>query len=88
MFRDLVEKYCQSKLIKRPFKDLQALPALKTPNGFVFHESRVGSTLVADMLASDADNMVRGVCDGDASVPHACTGVLRVVAASHGTERM
>lgn len=32
--------------------------ATKEPNGFVFHESRVGSTLVADMLASDASNMV------------------------------
>lgn len=28
------------------------------PSGFVFHESRVGSTLVANMLASDPDNMV------------------------------
>lgn len=28
------------------------------PSGFVFHESRVGSTLIANMLASDSDNMV------------------------------
>lgn len=28
------------------------------PSGFVFHESRVGSTLIANMLASDPDNMV------------------------------
>lgn len=29
-----------------------------TPNGFVFHESRVGSTLVANTLASDPFSMV------------------------------
>lgn len=28
------------------------------PSGFVFHESRVGSTLIANMLAADPDNMV------------------------------
>ena len=28
------------------------------PSGFVFHESRVGSTLIANLLASDPDNMV------------------------------
>lgn len=36
------------------------------PSGFVFHESRVGSTLIANMLASDLDNMVFSeVIDGD-----------------------
>ena len=28
------------------------------PSGFVFHESRVGSTLIANMLAADPGNMV------------------------------
>ena len=32
------------------------------PSGFVFHESRVGSTLVANMLASNPWNMVSISC--------------------------
>ncbi len=38
--------------------ELAALPTLLQPTGFVFHEARVGSTLVANMLASDPRNLV------------------------------
>ena len=62
MFKDLVRvsdcggagnsKHVPWSMLERIAK------ATKQPNGFVFHESRVGSTLVADMLASDPQNMV------------------------------
>ena len=74
MFRDLIGRYCSRGTITVPFADLKALPTcvhprcwpssshacdrLKVPTGFVFHESRCGSTLVANILASDIANMV------------------------------
>jgi len=61
MFKDLVRvSDCSGRNTKHvPWSVIERIAAAtKEPNGFVFHESRVGSTLVADMLASDASNMV------------------------------
>lgn len=44
------------------------------PNGFVFHESRVGSTLVANMIASDPWNMVFSESDPPATALTHCPG--------------
>jgi len=40
----------------------------KDPSGFVFHESRVGSTLTANLLASDPYNMVFSESDPPATI--------------------
>lgn len=70
MFKDLVtlSKCTQggrSKLltISQALSEIEAAAGTRSgrvvyPTGFVFHESRVGSTLVANMLAADPDNMV------------------------------
>ena len=70
MFKDLLALskcdlpgYTKRATIKELLTDIQLAAGTKRgrvvyPSGFVFHESRVGSTLIANMLASDADNMV------------------------------
>ena len=45
-----------------------------TPSGFVFHESRVGSTLVANLLGSDPFNMVFCESSPPATVLLHCSG--------------
>uniref|UniRef100_A0A7S1UB23 JmjC domain-containing protein n=3 Tax=Phaeomonas parva TaxID=124430 RepID=A0A7S1UB23_9STRA len=64
MFKDLVQKFCGRRGEGRRVVDLEVAfreaehaaknegRELLLPTGFVFHESRVGSTLVANMLAS------------------------------------
>ena len=44
------------------------LPAPLEPAGFIFHESRVGSTLATNLLASDPSNMVFSESDPPATV--------------------
>ena len=66
MFKDLVKlsKCYGSNLKTEPLSSLVArlVPsgsgANKEPSGFVFHESRVGSTLIANMLGSDPRSLV------------------------------
>lgn len=67
MFKDLVAKSrCtgtnrKSARLSALKAEIKAKPKESTylePTGFVFHESRVGSTLVANMLASDPLSMV------------------------------
>ena len=57
MFRDLVGRHCgveNSKTVdlKVAVAEAEAAGTARDPDGFIFHESRVGSTLVANMLAS------------------------------------
>ena len=69
MFKDLVAaSKCDRKSITRSLKDIiaeikasQDSPSSRVvaPTGFIFHESRVGSTLVANLLASNPWGMVR-----------------------------
>ena len=57
--QDLIEAFCDAgSTITTNVSSLAAMPVLKKPTGFVFHESRCGSTLVANMLASDQNNLV------------------------------
>jgi hypothetical protein len=72
MFRDLVTLsqcdqpgYTKIYKIKDILSEIQYEQKMGTrngrvvyPSGFVFHESRVGSTLIANMFAADPDNMV------------------------------
>jgi len=65
MFRNLVEKSrCAGNNLRRATlaelkRDISAHPSsVIAPNGFVFHEARCGSTLVANMLASDPSNLL------------------------------
>ena len=67
MFKDLVSlSKCDEKLnvaisvLKKNIVACAGTPEgrIVYPNALIFHESRVGSTLVANMLASDDKNMV------------------------------
>ena len=62
MSHDLVKRFCSERrrshtLATERAKDKAAGAELE-PSGFIFHESRVGSTLVANMLASVPTNLV------------------------------
>jgi hypothetical protein len=74
MSHDLVHQFCSKRrrshtLATELAKD-EAAGAQLQPSGFIFHESRVGSTLVANMLASVPTNLVY-------SEPHAPFNVVR-----------
>ena len=67
MFKDLVAKsqcsgsnsrYARLSELKDEMRNKPTGWTYLQPTGFVFHESRVGSTLVANMLASDPLSMV------------------------------
>ena len=62
MFRDLVAvSGCTDakRTMKLTLAEVQErLPSYLDPAGFIFHESRVGSTLVANILAADPENLV------------------------------
>lgn len=52
------------------------------PNGFVYHETRTGSTLVANMLAHVPSNLVlseNNVAEDPARHCHQCTDAQKVL---------
>jgi hypothetical protein len=61
-FRGLVERSCKGGKAKQkfnvPLAEAAASSKIREPSGFVFHQSRVGSTLVANMLASVSTHLV------------------------------
>ncbi len=77
MSKDLVKHFCagerrrEHKLASALAEDAGAGKQLQ-PTGFVFHESRVGSTLVANMLASVPTNLVFSEPAVPAMILHAC----------------
>jgi hypothetical protein len=87
MFKDLVSKSsCRSSQRHMTVSELQqeVSRAVGTPAGrvlyptaFVFHESRVGSTLVANILGSDPFNMVFSESAPPAHVLLHCNGCTR-----------
>jgi hypothetical protein len=59
MFRDLISLCSRQDQIIRSLGELaRNVPLHDAPAGFIFHESRVGSTLLCNMLAADKDNIV------------------------------
>lgn len=53
MFRHLVEaSNCDAHSIAVPMHVVLAMPVVNPPTGFVFHQSRCGSTLVSNILGS------------------------------------
>ena len=83
MSHDLVTHFCSARrkshtLATERAKDKSAGAELE-PSGFIFHESRVGSTLVANMLASVPTNLVY-------SEPHAPFQVLHAAEQQSLTE--
>ncbi|EGD76785.1 hypothetical protein PTSG_08136 [Salpingoeca rosetta] len=60
MFKDLLRvSNCKGNTMTVTLNDLRfGIPETLDPAGFVFHESRVGSTLIANILAADPDNLV------------------------------
>lgn len=76
MSKDLIMHFCSEK--RRSNKLASILAEDQTagkqlqPTGFIFHESRVGSTLVANMLASVPTNLVYSEPSVPAAVIHAC----------------
>jgi len=78
MFKDLVARCPASKRISKTLQQLKdELPALQKPDGFVFHQSRVGSTLVSNMLATDPENLVYAESHPPAMAALHCTGCTR-----------
>jgi len=76
MAKDLIMHFCSerrrsNKLASILAEDSTAGKQLQ-PTGFIFHESRVGSTLVANMLASVPTNLVYSEPSVPAAVIHAC----------------
>ncbi len=82
MFKDLVKiSNCKTvtkslNQIKQEIKDNAGTPAGRVvyPSGFIFHESRVGSTLIANLLASDPMNMVFSESDPPSAALLRCNG--------------
>ena len=59
MFRDVVNRYCSvTNSIVRRLSSLERMRGMVAPTGFIFHETRVGSTLAAELLATDPGNRV------------------------------
>lgn len=76
MSKDLIMNFCSerrrsNKLASILAEDATAGKQLQ-PTGFIFHESRVGSTLVANMLASVPTNLVYSEPSLPTGVIHAC----------------
>ncbi len=74
MSHDLVGHFCskqrRSHVLASELAKDEAAGAQLQPSGFIFHESRVGSTLVANMLAAVPTNLVY-------SEPHAPFDVIQ-----------
>eukprot|EP00042_Codosiga_hollandica_P042167 m.383977 g.383977 ORF g.383977 m.383977 type:complete len:758 (+) comp56262_c1_seq1:166-2439(+) len=63
MSRDLVAKYCDSDhVMSVSLSTLSPVFPARTPAGLVFHQSRCGSTLAANMLVSMQRAMVHSEC--------------------------
>eukprot|EP00056_Hartaetosiga_gracilis_P013551 m.225597 g.225597 ORF g.225597 m.225597 type:complete len:775 (+) comp13860_c0_seq31:68-2392(+) len=75
MQRMLVEKYCTRKnSIQLKVSDIIADDQFfLDPAGLVFHESRVGSTLTANLLAVDEQNLVHSEASMPASIAMHCS---------------
>lgn len=60
MFKDLVKKSSCGGANTRTvsLRSVSSMNSQLQPNGFVFHQSRVGSTLVANLLGSSHDHLV------------------------------
>eukprot|EP00052_Salpingoeca_macrocollata_P020455 m.171858 g.171858 ORF g.171858 m.171858 type:complete len:702 (-) comp21272_c0_seq4:21-2126(-) len=60
MFRHLSQAFCtkESNLLTLPVSTLEKMPETAALHGLIFHQSRCGSTLAANMLAADAENLV------------------------------
>lgn len=76
MSRDLVGAFCSKNRLKHKLASVHAVDERAgkqlQPTGFIFHESRVGSTLVANMLASVPTNLVYSEPSVPAHVIHLC----------------
>ena len=80
MFRDLVALCGASDRIMRTLGDLASgVPLHSAPAGFIFHESRVGSTLLCNMLAADTDNAVYSESHPLPSIALHCPGCDRAM---------
>lgn len=74
MFRDWVQT-CQGPKMTRTIDELSRAVSLRpAPAGFIFHESRVGSTLLCNMLAVDPDNVVYSESRPPAQLALHCAG--------------
>lgn len=89
MFKDFIAlSHCHGpKVFKKRLSELEGskydtlydkvngvIPRSIEPTGFVFHESRVGSTLAANLFASDEDSMVFSESAPPASILLHCKG--------------
>ena len=78
MFRDVVNRYCSvANCIVRRLSSLERMRGMVAPSGFIFHETRVGSTLAAELLATDPDNLVYS------ESPLLSSGIDQCISCSH-----
>lgn len=76
MFKDLVrQSKCSGvNVVTKPLDQVARMKTVLSPDGFVFHQSRVGSTLAANLLGSDPQNLVFSESAPPASTVLHCTG--------------
>lgn len=85
MFKDLIAasncagnsvKHAKLSALKQDIIKTKGTPASRIiyPSGFIFHESRVGSTLVANLLGSDPFNMIFSESSVPAEILLRCRG--------------
>ena len=59
MYADVIKSFCpRFNTIQRRLSVLEQLPFTMQPSGFILHETRTGSTIAAEILATDPANMV------------------------------
>eukprot|EP00041_Stephanoeca_diplocostata_P005998 m.72897 g.72897 ORF g.72897 m.72897 type:complete len:811 (-) comp16115_c0_seq15:1474-3906(-) len=75
MFKDLIKvSGCHGSTLKRTITQVAEMPMVLYPTAFVFHQSRCGSTLTANILASDPENLVFSESAPPAMVALHCNG--------------
>ena len=73
MFADITKRYCPNgAVIKRRLSVLERMGQMLQPSGFIHHETRVGSTLASQLLASDPGNMVYPESPVPSKITHRC----------------
>ena len=78
MFTDIAKRYCpDGALIKRRLSALERMGQMVQPSGFIHHETRVGSTLASQLLASDPENMVYPESPVPSKITHRCYNCTR-----------
>jgi hypothetical protein len=78
MFRDLAAPCNAQRTLTRTLGSLnEQFKYAASPTGFIFHQSRVGSTLLSNLLAADPENLVYAESHPPATVALHCSSCSR-----------